>query len=221
MTKKDRFQRFIAYFEKHMPDPGTELRYAKPYEFLVATILSAQCTDKRVNLTTPALFKKFPAPDSLAKAKTEEVYGLIKSVSYPNNKTKHLIGMGKMVMDEFNGEIPTDTDNLQKLPGVGRKTAHVIASVLFGQPKLAVDTHVFRVSDRIGLTTNAKNPLQTELQLIKFIPENKIAKAHHWLLLHGRYICKSRKPNCHECKLTGFCKYYIQNVITAENKILY
>jgi endonuclease-3 len=171
-------------------------------------ILSAQCTDKRVNMTTPAFFEKYPDPESLSKATTEEVFPLIKSVSYPNNKSKHLIGMAKMLVTDFHGQVPADVNELQKLPGVGRKTANVIASCIFNQPRMAVDTHVFRVSARLGLTRGAKNPLQAELQLVKHIPEDKIYLAHHWLILHGRYICVARNPKCPECKIKQFCRYY-------------
>jgi len=208
MTLRERYDGIIAYFEKHQPDAATELEYESPYQLLVAVILSAQCTDKRVNITTPAFFGKYPDPISLSKATTEEVFPLIKSISYPNNKTKHLIGMAKMLVTDFHGEIPADVNELQKLPGVGRKTANVIASCIFNQPRMAVDTHVFRVSARLGLTRGAKNPLQTELQLVKHIPEDKIYLAHHWLILHGRYICVARNPKCPECKIKQFCRYY-------------
>src|ERR1043165_1395568 len=189
MTKKERFSFIIQYFSEHSPDAETELIYDNPYQLLVAVILSAQCTDKRVNMTTPAFFQKFPDAKTLSKATPEEVFPLIKSISYPNNKTKHLIGMAKMLIEQFKGEVPSDVNELMKLPGVGRKTANVIASGIFNQPKMAVDTHVFRVAARLGLTRGAKNPYQTEMQLIKFIPEEKISIAHHWLILHGRYVC--------------------------------
>jgi len=208
MIKKERFKLFIDYFSKHRPVAETELTYGTPYEMLVATILSAQCTDKRVNILTPAFFKSFPRSKELAIAKQEDVFELIKSCSYPNNKAKHLIGMASVLEDTFNGEVPSDVESLQKLPGVGRKTANVIASVVFDVPAMAVDTHVFRVAARIGLTTNSKNPLDTEKQLVKYIPEDKINIAHHWLILHGRYVCMARNPNCEECGCTGFCRFY-------------
>jgi len=184
------------------------ITYRTPYELIVAVILSAQCTDKRVNMITPGFFRQFPTVDKLAQARQEDVYELVKSCSYPNNKTKHLIGMAEMVVSEYRGQIPEDVNDLQRLPGVGRKTAHVVASVVFRQPKLAVDTHVFRVSARIGLTTGTKTPLQCERQLVKHIPEEKIMLAHHWLILHGRYVCQARKPKCEVCGITGFCRYY-------------
>ncbi len=208
MTKKERFENIIDYFSTHQPIAETELDYSSPYELLVSVILSAQCTDKRVNVITPPFFKKFPNAETLQHASVEDVFALIRTCSYPNNKSKHLIGMAKTLIQEFDGIVPDDVTELQKLPGVGRKTANVIASVVYDKPAMAVDTHVFRVSARLGLTTNAKNPLQTEMQLIKYIPEDKISIAHHWLILHGRYICVARKPKCDECRLTGFCKYY-------------
>ena len=208
MTRQERFQRFIDYFSKHQPNAETELVYENPYELLVSVILSAQCTDKRVNMTTPAIFQKYPTAELLSQTTFDELFPFIKSISYPNNKTKHLIGMAKMLVEKFNSEVPSDTELLQELPGVGRKTANVIASCIFNQPKMAVDTHVFRVAARIGLTVGAKNPLQTEMQLIKYIPEELIPKAHHWLILHGRYVCLARKPKCEICGLRDFCKYY-------------
>ncbi|SKA21730.1 DNA-(apurinic or apyrimidinic site) lyase /endonuclease III [Chitinophaga eiseniae] len=210
MTKKERFAFVISYFEQHAPNAETELIYDNPYQLLVAVILSAQCTDKRVNLTTPAIFERYPDVEALSHATFEELFPLIRSISYPNNKTKHLIGMAQMVIDDFNGEIPATVPELIKLPGVGRKTANVITSVVHQQPNMAVDTHVFRVSARIGLTTNAKTPLQTELQLLKYIPKEKVYIAHHWLILHGRYICIARNPKCGECGLRPACKYYQQ-----------
>lgn len=191
-----------------MPVAETELMYDNPYQLLVAVILSAQCTDKRVNIVTPPLFKAFPTPELLAKAEFEDVEPFIRSVTFANNKTRHLIGMGKMLVEDFNSEVPDSVDELVKLPGVGRKTANVITSVIYNQPNMAVDTHVFRVSARIGLTTNAKNVLQAEKQLIANIPEELIHKAHHWLILHGRYICVARRPKCESCGLTNVCKYY-------------
>lgn len=208
MTKKERYHHFIEYFSKHQPEAETELIYDTPYHLIVAVVLSAQCTDKRVNMTTPAFFGRFPDFESLSKASFEEVQPVIASISYPNNKAKHLIKMAQQVMEDFDGELPSEVEELQKLQGVGRKTANVLASVLYNKPAMAVDTHVFRVSARIGLTTNAKTPLQAEMQLIKHIPREKIHLAHHWLILHGRYVCVARKPKCHECPLTYFCKYY-------------
>jgi endonuclease III len=211
LTKKEIFEKAIAYFEVNRPFAETELKYQSPYELIVAVILSAQCTDVRVNMITPGFFRDFPDEHSLAKAKDEDVFKLIKSCSYPNNKTKNLIGMARTLIEKFNGIVPDNIEELQKLPGVGRKTANVIASVVFNKPAMAVDTHVFRVSARIGLTTNSRTPLETERQLVKHIPEHKILLAHHWLILHGRYVCKSRKPLCGECGLTGFCKYFLEN----------
>ena len=208
MQKQERFRKVIEYFSIHKPVAETELKYENPYQLLVAVILSAQCTDKRVNMLTPAFFKEFPTPRHLAFNTPEEVFPFIKSISYPNNKAKSLVGMAKMLVQDFKGVIPSDPEILQKLPGVGRKTANVIASVVYNKPTLAVDTHVFRVAERIGLTSNAKNPLVAERQLVKYIPEDKIPIAHHWLILHGRYICVARKPKCEICPLTEFCKYY-------------
>jgi len=208
MRKAELYDFVIQYFQKEMPIAETELEYKNPYELIVAVILSAQCTDKRVNLITPELIKRFPSPGKMAAADPAEVLDYIKSCSYPNNKSKHLVGMAKKLIELFDGKVPDDVDDLQKLPGVGRKTANVIASVVFNKPAMAVDTHVFRVAARIGLSTNAKNPLQTEMQLIKHIPEHLIAKAHHWLILHGRYVCIARKPKCENCGLTDVCKYY-------------
>ena len=212
MTKKERFEKIIDYFSKHQPVAETELKYSNPYELLVAVILSAQCTDKRVNMVTPALFKAFPVPEVMAAASSDEVLHYIKSISYPNNKAKHLVGMAHMLVHDFKGVVPSDVNELQKLPGVGRKTANVIASVVYAKPTMAVDTHVFRVSARLGLTVNAKTPLETERQLVKYIPKNKVAIAHHWLILHGRYICVARSPKCEICPLTAWCKYF-QTVI--------
>ena len=208
MTKKERYKNIIDYFSTHQPIAETELHYKDPYQLLVAVILSAQCTDKRVNMITPEVFKVFPDALSMSKSEPSNVFELIKSCSYPNNKAKHLVGMSKMLISEFNNVVPDDVEELQKLPGVGRKTANVIASVVFNKPAMAVDTHVFRVSARLGLTNRAKNPLQTEKQLIKFIPEDKISIAHHWLILHGRYVCLARKPKCSECKISKYCKFY-------------
>ncbi len=208
MTKKERFKNIINYFSTHQPIAETELDYESPYQLLVSVILSAQCTDKRVNQITPSVFEKFPDAPSLSKSTPEEVFELIKSCSYPNNKAKHLVGMAKMLVNEFGNMVPEQIEELQKLPGVGRKTANVIASVVFNKPAMAVDTHVFRVSARLGLATNAKNPLETERQLVAHIPEEKIAIAHHWLILHGRYVCIARKPKCDECAIAVFCKYF-------------
>lgn len=215
MTKKERFEKIIDYFSKHQPVAETELQYKNPYQLLVAVILSAQCTDKRVNMVTPALFKAFPKPEVLAEASSDEVFEYIRSISYPNNKAKHLVGMAKMLIHDFKGVVPSDVDELQKLPGVGRKTANVIASVVYEKPAMAVDTHVFRVSNRLGLTTNSKTPLETEKQLVKYIPEDKIAIAHHWLILHGRYICLARTPKCEICPLTQWCAYF-QKMVKKE-----
>jgi endonuclease-3 len=211
VKRSERYKKVLEYFALNQPEAQTELEYSNPYELLVSVILSAQCTDKRVNLITPEFFKHFPNVEKLASAKVEEVFELIKSCSYPNNKTSHLMGMAKMVVNKFQGEIPSDVDQLQQLPGVGRKTAHVVASVVFKQPKMAVDTHVFRVASRIGLTYRAKNPLQAELQLVKHIPEELINLAHHWLILHGRYVCQARKPKCESCGINQYCKYFKKN----------
>jgi endonuclease III len=208
ISKKERFRLFIEYFRTNMPVAETELRYTDPYQLLVAVILSAQCTDKRVNMITPGFFKSFPDAESLARADVAFVYEKIKSCSYPNNKAKNLIGMANGLIGRFGGVMPSDVDDLQLLPGVGRKTANVIASVVFNKPAMAVDTHVFRVAARIGLTIGSKTPLDTEKQLVKHIPDNLIPLAHHWLILHGRYICQARKPKCEECGLKEFCKYY-------------
>ncbi len=207
MTRKERYSSLIDYFEKNMPVAETELSFDNPYQLLVAVILSAQCTDKRVNLTTPALFEKYPTVQELEKASFDELFPLIKSISYPNNKTKHLIGMAQKVVTDFNGEIPMTVEELVQLPGVGRKTANVITSVVDQQPNMAVDTHVFRVSKRIGLVPEtASTPLAVEKVLIKNIPEHLIHKAHHWLILHGRYVCLARNPKCGECGIQGICK---------------
>jgi endonuclease-3 len=208
MTKKQRFEAILEYFSVAVPDPETELMYDNPFQLLVAVILSAQCTDKRVNMTTPHIFAQFPDAKALSNASFEEVFPLIKSISYPSNKSKHLIGMAKMLVEEFGNEVPMTVEELIKLPGVGRKTANVITSVIDQQPNMAVDTHVFRVSARLGLTTNAKTPLQTEQQLIKHIPKDMVHKAHHWLILHGRYTCIARNPKCDNCGVSELCKYY-------------
>jgi len=218
MTRPERFQAVIDYFLIARPEAETELVFGNPYELLVAVILSAQCTDKRVNMTTPALFAMYPSVAALAQARYDDVFAIIKSISFPGNKSRHLIGMAQMLMQEFRGEIPMRVEDLVQLPGVGRKTANVITSVIDKQPNMAVDTHVFRVSARIGLTVNAKNPLQTELQLIKYIPKELIHKFHHWLILHGRYICVARNPKCFECGLKPVCKYY-HTVVRKEAKL--
>lgn len=209
MQKKERYTALVKYFSENYPEAETELAYTNPYELLVAVILSAQCTDKRVNIVTSKLFPRFPTPESLAAATSDEVFEFIRSVSYPNNKAKHLVGMARILVNDFNSEVPNSIEDLQKMPGVGRKTANVIVSVIFNQPAMAVDTHVFRVSHRLGLVPKtAKTPLFVEKQLIKHIPKDKIAVAHHWLILHGRYICVARTPKCVECKLKPFCQAY-------------
>ena len=208
MKKSELFDFVIQYFQKEMPIAETELEYENPFQLIVAVILSAQCTDKRVNQITPELLKRYPNPKTMAEADPAEVFDYIKSCSYPNNKAKHLVGMAQKLIELFDGKVPDDVDELQKLPGVGRKTANVVASVFFDKPAMAVDTHVFRVAARIGLSIGAKNPLQTEMQLVEYIPEDLIAKAHHWLILHGRYVCIARKPKCENCGLTIVCKYY-------------
>ena len=213
MQKKERFKAFIDYFLQNKPEPSTELQYHNPYELLVAVILSAQCTDKRVNQVTPVFFKAFPTAEALAVSHFDEVFPYIKSISYPNNKTKHLLGMAKMLVKDFDAKVPETVDDLQKLPGVGRKTANVISSVVYNQPTMAVDTHVFRVSKRLGLVSQkAKTPLEVEKQLVQHIPEAYIPKAHHWLILHDRYVCIARKPKCEVCELTHFCRYYEKNI---------
>jgi endonuclease III len=216
VTKKERFATVLSYFREHIPEAETELIYDSPYQLLVAVILSAQCTDKRVNLTTPAIFEQYPDAASLARADFETLFPYIRSISYPNNKTKHLIGMANMLMNDFGGEVPMTVDQLVKLPGVGRKTANVITSVIDQQPNMAVDTHVFRVSARLGLTTGAKTPLQTEQQLVKYIPRELVHKAHHWLILHGRYTCLARNPKCEACGLKEVCKFYNSKVKTKK-----
>ncbi len=208
MTIKQRYDFLIAYFLKHAPEAETELIYDNPFQLLTAVILSAQCTDKRINATTPALFKKYPTPEIMRNATFDELFPLIKSVSYPNNKTKHLLGMSNMLVNQFNGQVPMTVDELVLLPGVGRKTANVVTSVIDEQPNMAVDTHVFRVSTRIGLTVAAKTPVATEKQLIKHLPKEYVYKAHHWLILHGRYVCVARSPKCTACGLKTICKYY-------------
>ena len=208
MTTSQRYKNIISWFMENVPIAETELQYSDPFGLLVAVILSAQCTDKRVNMITPSLLYYFPTPEVMAASTPEVVFEYIKSVTYPNNKAKHLVGMAQMLVSEFGGIVPDDVDKLQTLPGVGRKTANVIASVVFNKPAMAVDTHVFRISERLGLTTHSKNPLQTERELMKHIPAELIPKAHHWLILHGRYICVARKPKCAECGLRPWCRYF-------------
>ena len=207
-----KYNAVIEYFEKNMPVAESELRFENPYQLLVAVILSAQCTDKRVNMTTPSFFKRFPEPLSLSLASQEDVYQVIKSISYPNNKAKNLIGMAKCLMADFGGEVPSDVGLLQRLPGVGRKTANVVAAVAFDKPAMPVDTHVFRVAARIGLTHDSKNPLETERQLVAHIPQHILSKAHHWLILHGRYVCMARKPKCEKCGICDFCDFFKKNI---------
>jgi len=208
MKIKDRYKHIIDWFSENVPVAETELHYDDPFGLLVAVILSAQCTDKRVNMITPPLLADFPTAEVMAVSSPEVIFEYIRSVSYPNNKAKHLVGMAQKLVSDFGGVVPDDIEKLQTLPGVGRKTANVIASVVFNQPAMAVDTHVFRVSERLGLTTNSKNPLQTELQLVKYIPAELIPKAHHWLILHGRYVCLARKPKCENCGLTAYCRFF-------------
>ena len=216
MTRKERYEGVTNWFQKTMPSPKTELEYDSAFHLLLAVILSAQCTDKRVNMVTPALFEAYPDPKSLAKASEEQVYPFIKSVTFPNNKTRHLIKASKILVEDFGGEMPSDIDNLMKLPGVGRKTANVMLSVVWNKAAMAVDTHVFRVSNRIGLTTNSKTPYETEKTLVKHFPEELLPTAHHWLILHGRYVCKSRNPDCGNCGLTVYCKEFLKRKIKSK-----
>ncbi|MDR1455100.1 MAG: endonuclease III [Tannerella sp.] len=211
MRKEDRYGGVIEWFVRNMPAAATELQYTDPFQLLIAVMLSAQCTDKRVNMITPALFKAFPVPEALAAASPEAVYEYIRSVSYPNSKARHLVGMARTLLSEFDGRVPSEVDELQKLPGVGRKTANVIASVVYNKPVMAVDTHVFRVSGRIGLTTDSKTPLATERELVRHIPEALLVRAHHWLILHGRYVCLARNPKCGTCGLQPWCKHFAGN----------
>ena len=208
MKTADRFQHILAWFETNMPVAESELHFANPFQCLVAVMLSAQCTDKRVNMVTPALFAAYPTPESLAAATSDEVFEYVKSVSYPRSKAEHLVQMAQRLTEVYHGEVPDTIEELQTLQGVGRKTANVVCAVIWNQPTMAVDTHIFRVSERLGLTTNSKNPLQTERQLVKYIPAEIIPKAHHWLLLHGRYICQARKPKCEQCGLKEFCRFF-------------
>lgn len=216
MKRTERYACVIAYFEEHMPVAQTELEYHDPFQLLVSVILSAQCTDKRVNITTPAIFRDFPDALSMSATDFDSLLPYIKSISYPNSKTRHLISMANMLVKNFGGKVPMNITDLMTLPGVGRKTANVITSVIDQQPNMAVDTHVFRVSARIGLTVNAKTPFATEKQLVRYIPKKLIHKAHHWLILHGRYICVARKPKCEICGISSCCKYYQKNVETKK-----
>lgn len=218
MTVKERYARVIEWFKASRPVAETELHYENPFQLLVAVILSAQCTDKRVNLITPPLFERFPTPDVMAASTQEEIYEYIRSCSYPNNKARSLLGMARMLVDDFGGEVPGDMDSLLKIPGVGRKTANVMLSVVFNQAAMAVDTHVFRVSERIGLTTNSRSPLETERTLCRYIPDEDIPIAHHWLILHGRYVCKARRPDCLNCGLTAVCRYYLRETASSKPK---
>lgn len=211
MTQQERYDAFVAYFAEHMPVAESELRYGNPYELLVAVILSAQCTDKRVNMTTPALFRRFPSPKEMAASSVEEIYSYIKSISYPNNKSKNLLGMAQTLVNEFDSIVPDNLDDLQRLPGVGRKTANVILAVAFGKPAMPVDTHVFRVANRIGLTKNSKNVLETEKVLTAHFPKEVLSTAHHWLILHGRYVCMARNPQCEKCGIAEICEFYKKN----------
>ena len=208
MTTKQRFENILAWFEANMPVAESELVFASPFQCLVAVMLSAQCTDKRVNMVTPALFAAYPTPESLAAATSDEIFEYVKSVSYPRSKAEHLVAMAQRLVEAYNGIVPDNIDDLQTLQGVGRKTANVVCAVIWNQPTMAVDTHIFRVSERLGLTTNSKNPLQTEKALVQYIPETVIPKAHHWLLLHGRYVCQARKPKCEQCGLTTYCRFF-------------
>ena len=219
MTLKERYRRTIEYFQRTRPEVDTELAYTDPFGLIVAVILSAQCTDKRVNMITPALLEKYPDAKSMSKAEPSDIFKFIKSCTYPNNKANHLVAMARMVVDDFGGIVPSEPAELQKLPGVGRKTANVVASVVYHKPVMAVDTHVFRVSVRIGLVSNAKTPLSAELQLSKNIPAEMIRKAHHWLLLHGRYVCKARNPLCRVCGLNEFCNYFVKK--NKDKKVLH
>ena len=211
MRTKERFEHILGWFEANMPVAESELVYSNPYELLVAVMLSAQCTDKRVNMVTPALFAAYPTPEALAAATSDEVFEYVKSVSYPRSKAEHLVEMAQRLVNVYDSQVPNNIEDLQTLQGVGRKTANVVCAVIWNQPTMAVDTHIFRVSERIGLTTNSKNPLQTEKQLVRYIPEEVIPKAHHWLLLHGRYVCQARKPRCEECRIKEYCRFYGKN----------
>lgn len=212
MTQSERYSNIIAWFEANMPVAQSELHYDTPFQLLIAVVLSAQCTDKRVNLTTPRLFADFPTPEAMAAASVKAIFDDIKSISYPNSKATYLSGIAKKLVSDFGGRVPDTVEQLQTLPGVGRKTANVVTSIIFGQPRMAVDTHVFRIAERLGLTTNSKNPLQTERELVKHIPTHLIPKAHHWLILHGRYVCVARKPKCTACGLRPYCRHYEKNM---------
>ena len=213
---QQKYDAFVAYFEEHMPLAASELVFRSPYELLVAVILSAQCTDKRVNMTTPALFERYPEPESMAASTAEEIYTYIKSISYPNNKAKNLLGMAQTLVNEFGGVVPDNLEDLQRLPGVGRKTANVMMAVAFDQPAMPVDTHVFRVSNRIGLTKNSKNVTSTERTLVKHFPREVLSNAHHWLILHGRYVCHARKPQCEKCGIFNICDYYKKKLLSLQ-----
>ena len=213
---QQKYDAFVAYFEEHMPIAESELHYESPYQLLVAVILSAQCTDKRVNMTTPALFQRFPTPDDMATSTVEEIYTYIKSISYPNNKAKNLLGMAQALVRDFNGVVPDNLEDMQKLPGVGRKTANVMMAVAFDRPAMPVDTHVFRVANRIGLTKNSKNVLETEKTLVAHFSQEVLSKAHHWLILHGRYVCLARKPKCDACGIAGICDYFKKNITSNQ-----
>ncbi|MBQ8703171.1 MAG: endonuclease III [Bacteroidales bacterium] len=208
MKKSELYRRVIDYFQQTMPSAETELHYGSPFQLLVAVVLSAQCTDRRVNMVTPALFAAYPTAEAMAQASEEQIFSYIRSVSYPNSKSRHLAGLSRMLVDEYAGEVPDDMERLQRLPGVGRKTANVMEAVYFDRPAMPVDTHVFRVANRIGLTVDSKTPLQTEHELVKHIPRELLSKAHHWLILHGRYVCQARRPKCGECGLTEVCRYH-------------
>ncbi len=220
MTLKERYKGILGWFAANNPEAETELRYSNPFELIVAVVLSAQCTDKRVNIVTPPLFERFPDAYALSRSNFDELFPYIKSISYPNNKTKHLLGLSQMLVEQFDGQVPESIEDLVKLPGVGRKTANVIASVVYDRPAMAVDTHVMRVSKRLGLVSDKdKNPLEIEKTLIRHIPESQVARAHHWLILHGRYVCIARKPLCSNCQITAWCKYFSKNESKAENRI--
>ena len=212
MLTAERYKHILAWFETNVPVAESELVYHNPYELLVAVMLSAQCTDKRVNMVTPDLFMAYPSPSQLAKASVDEVFEYIKSVSYPRSKAEHLVSMAQRLVEVYNEQVPDNIDDLQSLSGVGRKTANVVCAVIWNQPTMAVDTHIFRVSERLGLTTNSKNPLQTERRLVQYIPSHLIPKAHHWLLLHGRYVCQARKPHCEQCGLSEYCRYFSKKI---------
>ena len=209
---QNKYDAFVSYFKEHNPQAESELVFRNSYELLVSVILSAQCTDKRVNMTTPALFERFPNPEAMASSTVEEIYSYIKSISYPNNKSKNLLGMAKVLVEEFGGMVPDNLEDLQRLPGVGRKTANVMMAVAFKQPAMPVDTHVFRVSNRIGLTKNSKSVLDTEKTLVAHLPESVLSTAHHWLILHGRYVCHAQKPQCDQCGITEICDYYQKKI---------